>query len=251
MLYKAGDTLGGFKIVSIQSGYTIFERGGVHLWLAIGDETAPNQADLKQAAKDLATLKTISNKRANRFLKQAPNGAPKYAIPQGEDVSEEDIDIADLHAGGDDWVPEVKESDPGIKTTFVRASQQNGRFIMPLNGRMGSPFGYRKHPMGGGRKYHRGVDLEARTGTEVKAAAAGTVINVARNWAKGIYIELDHGNGFTSHYFHLSSVAVRKGQVIKQGQKIAASGSTGMSTGPHLHFEIHKNDIPVDPRPST
>lgn len=98
-------------------------------------------------------------------------------------------------------------------------------------------------------EFHEGVDLGADWGDPVHAAAAGTVVSAGWDGGYGIKIDIDHGNGYHTWYAHLSSVDVRPGQYVYKGQTIAAVGSTGFSTGPHLHYQIMLDGSPVDPSP--
>lgn len=109
-------------------------------------------------------------------------------------------------------------------------------------------FGWRRHPFGGGSNYHEGLDLAQEEGAPVTATAAGTVTHAG--WGEGGLgntVKIDHGYGFTTVYAHLSSIAVQAGQEVTRGAVIGSVGSTGVSTGPHLHYEVHMNGQPVDP----
>ncbi len=121
-------------------------------------------------------------------------------------------------------------------------------FIMPTSGPITSPFGWRIHPVTGLRTLHKGIDIGAPTGAPILAAAEG-VVNDA-GWddgGYGNYVELRHPDGTLTLYGHVSRILVSKGQEVTQGQIIAEVGSTGRSTGPHLHFEVQLNKIAVDP----
>ena len=96
---------------------------------------------------------------------------------------------------------------------------------------------------------HTGVDLRAASGTIVSATGPGTVIRASTNGGYGKMVEIDHGNGVTTIYAHLSSIAVRVGQTVTVGQTVGRAGSTGRSTGPHLHYEVNRDDRPIDPMP--
>ena len=111
-----------------------------------------------------------------------------------------------------------------------------------------SEFGGRVSPGGIGSTNHKGRDYAAATGTVIYASASGTVTTVGYNSARGNYLVINHGNGIATLYQHCSKIYVSQGQSVSQGQNIAAVGSTGASTGPHLHFEVHVNGVPVDPR---
>lgn len=128
-------------------------------------------------------------------------------------------------------------------------AHSNGYFSWPVLGIITSPFGWRENPFGGGPEFHQGLDIAAPSGTTVKAAASGTVLMAQWYGGYGNFILLDNGNGYSTGYAHLSAIYVSKGQFIQRGQAIGAVGSTGYSTGPHLHFEVRVEGKPVDPAP--
>ena len=102
-------------------------------------------------------------------------------------------------------------------------------------------------PFTGRQAFHTGVDLIAPAGTPVMAAAGGVVAQVAYLADYGNYVDVDHDNGLTSRYAHLTRSLVRVGDVVMKGQNIAIVGSTGRATGPHLHFEVREKGIPLNP----
>jgi len=124
---------------------------------------------------------------------------------------------------------------------------QNIPLGAPVPGVLTSKFGWRKDPINGKRAYHRGVDIRGKRGSDVKATADGTV--KLENYTKGYgrYILIDHGNGFVTKYAHLRKCLVKKGEAVSRGQVIGLVGSTGRSTGPHVHYEIHYNNKIVNP----
>lgn len=122
-----------------------------------------------------------------------------------------------------------------------------GLVAWPVHGTITSPFGWRQNPFGGGPEFHQGLDIAASTGTTVTAAASGTVISAGWYGGYGNYILIDHGGGMSTGYGHLSQIFVASGQTVQKGQAIGAVGSTGASTGPHLHFEVRMHGKPVDP----
>ena len=124
-----------------------------------------------------------------------------------------------------------------------------GSFSWPVTGTITSPFGWRSNPFGGSPEFHQGLDIAAPTGTTVTAAAGGTVIMAQWYGGYGKYILIDHGGGYSTGYGHLSQIYVSQGQTVQRGQAIGAVGSTGQSTGPHLHFEVRIDGKPVDPAP--
>jgi murein DD-endopeptidase MepM/ murein hydrolase activator NlpD len=131
----------------------------------------------------------------------------------------------------------------------VESSGGPGTFSWPVTGTITSPFGWRSNPFGGGPEFHQGLDIAAPSGTTVTAAASGTVIMAQWYGGYGNYILIDHGGGYSTGYGHLSAMYVSSGQAVQRGQAIGAVGSTGQSTGPHLHFEVRIAGKPVDPAP--
>jgi murein DD-endopeptidase MepM/ murein hydrolase activator NlpD len=143
--------------------------------------------------------------------------------------------------------------DNKISNAAAGSVGQNSAFpdLYPLDsnaGRISSNFGMRWHPVLHRNIHHNGIDIATPTGTKVRATAAGKVVRVQkRNGGYGNNIIVAHSDGYTSLYAHLDEILVVNGQTVEKGQIIAKSGNTGMSTGPHLHFEIRKNEIPLDP----
>lgn len=119
--------------------------------------------------------------------------------------------------------------------------------VTPVMGTLSSDFGWREHPIDGEEKFHCGVDLAVDTGTPILAFAAGTVDYIGESDIYGQYLQLRHANGVTSFYAHCSKLLVQQGQTVAAGEKVAESGATGRVTGPHLHFEIKRNNILLEP----
>lgn len=113
---------------------------------------------------------------------------------------------------------------------------------------LGSSFGFRIDPITGRSAWHTGLDFQAESGTPILAAAGGVVVVQEYHPAYGNMVEIDHGNNLITRYAHASATFVKKGDLVKRGQKIAAVGSTGRSTGPHLHFEVLADGQPQDPQ---
>jgi len=122
--------------------------------------------------------------------------------------------------------------------------------VWPVNGKLESGVGGRRNPFGGrGYEYHEGQDIDAAYGTPVQAAATGRVIIAGWQRGYGNVVYVDHGTGLSTRYGHLSEIDVSVGQTVTRGQTVGLVGSTGRSTGPHLHYEVRINNQPVDPRP--
>ncbi len=158
--------------------------------------------------------------------------------------------------------PEGGEPDDGIISTdeisdfyakYLNKIAYNIAYIplgMPYHGRITSPFGHRENPFGEGNvEVHKGIDIAAPFGAAVKSMAKGIVEFAGLRGGFGNCIMLKHGNGFETLYGHLSRILVKVGQQISIGQQIGNVGSTGRSTGPHLHYEIHHFGVKINPQP--
>jgi murein DD-endopeptidase MepM/ murein hydrolase activator NlpD len=136
----------------------------------------------------------------------------------------------------------------GVQKGQGRVISGKGIFASPIPGAaITSGFGSRVHPIYGDVRMHTGIDFRAAMGTTVRAAGAGKVVFAGAKGGYGNTVIIDHGNSLATLYGHLSSIGVRVGQTVSKGQAIARSGSTGASTGPHLHFEVRENGVPVNP----
>lgn len=118
---------------------------------------------------------------------------------------------------------------------------------LPLDAPLTSAYGWRRDPLGAGTRFHSGIDLAAAYGREVPAAAGGRVVFAGEQGGYGHTVVVDHGRGITTRYAHLSSIDVEAGARIEAGSVLGRVGSSGRSTGPHLHFEVAENNQPVDP----
>lgn len=117
----------------------------------------------------------------------------------------------------------------------------------PVKGALSSNFGYREHPTEGEERFHYGVDLAADTGTAITCFADGTVTAVGESSSYGKYCTVTHTNGCTTLYAHCSRIAVSSGAAVREGEKLGEVGATGMATGPHLHFELQKDGVYLNP----
>ncbi len=144
---------------------------------------------------------------------------------------------------------EVKRAQQKNSSSGVTVTKGTGQFVWPsaVSTRVTSYFGYRDKPNAAATSNHRGIDIGAPNGSNVLAADAGTVIVAGSGRSYGNYIVIDHGNGYTTLYAHNSRLCVSVGDSVSRGQVIAKCGSTGNSTGPHIHFEVKKNNTPVNP----
>jgi murein DD-endopeptidase MepM/ murein hydrolase activator NlpD len=146
--------------------------------------------------------------------------------------------------------PEASANRPTLKPNMTGPASNYMPSIWPVMGPLSSGFGGRHNPFGGaGYEFHKGQDIAAQWGTPVIATADGVVVSACwhKGYGNGIYI--DHGNGIETRYGHLSRIDVTEGQQIKRGQQIGLVGSTGRSTGPHLHYEVRINGEAINPLP--
>ncbi|MBQ7792224.1 MAG: M23 family metallopeptidase [Clostridia bacterium] len=145
------------------------------------------------------------------------------------------------------------EADIGRFVADVKNSYQKNLtypdFILPLEGTVTSPFGERINPITNQPEIHTGMDIDINAGTEVKAAASGTILKVGTDERFGNYILISHNELFTTCYAHLDSAKKQEGESVNQGDIIGIAGVTGNVTGPHLHFEIRKGEERMNPVP--
>lgn len=176
-------------------------------------------------------------------------GLEEYAV-------EEDLSLADALQAKDRLAQiraemEIREESLGDLVNAVAAQQQlldATPSIWPAEATITSWFGYRRSPFGSALEFHGGLDMAAPYGTPVVATANGVVAYAGWRGAYGKFIEVEHGYGFQTNYGHLSRIVVRSGQQVTRGQVIGYVGSTGRSTGSHLHYEVIKNGRQVNPR---
>ncbi len=152
----------------------------------------------------------------------------------------------------DDIELALKKQEAGLVEVYELMQERNSILastptIWPTRGWITSGFGYRIYPFTGETKFHEGIDISTRIGTDVYATADGIVTETSYDITYGNNIVIDHGFGFVTRYGHLSRIDVKAGDVVKRGQKIGEVGNTGFSTGPHLHYEVRINGVPVNP----
>lgn len=199
--------------------------------VAVEAEEANISALIGEKEAQIVSVSTdISNKEA--------------AIKEYEDmIAQENAEIAALEKA-------VAEEKARLAAENAQARTYNGgMFAMPCPGfkRISDEYGNRIHPILGTQQFHNGVDLAAPSGTPIYAAYDGDVVAATYSGSMGNYIMIDHGSGLYTIYMHCSALYVSKGQTVYKGQNIAAVGSTGRSTGPHLHFSVRLNGSYVSP----
>jgi murein DD-endopeptidase MepM/ murein hydrolase activator NlpD len=146
---------------------------------------------------------------------------------------------------------EQRSDQLGVLEALLVTDSAQRRFLPTLSpveeGWFSSNFGWRIDPFSGQKSFHEGIDFPSETGTAILAAASGKVIYAEVHPAYGKMVEIDHGNGLVSRYAHSSALFVKEGDLVVRGQRIASVGTSGRSTGPHLHFEVRLNGVPQNP----
>lgn len=192
------------------------------------------QTKLKAAQDDVkAKQDALNSDKAEINEKQKEAASDVKALEEQENA---------LNAEANALISEIRKLSGG-------GTYAGGSMLWPVPGvsRITSQFGYRIHPILGYKKLHTGIDIGAASGTTIIAANSGTVIKAGWNNSYGNMVMVDHGGGIVTLYAHASSLLVSAGTTVSAGQAIAKVGSTGMSTGPHLHFEVRVNGNYVDP----
>jgi murein DD-endopeptidase MepM/ murein hydrolase activator NlpD len=210
------------------------QRADVAQQKAAADQARQAAADEK-AQLDALTAQQQSALAAATNAEQAASSARDQAVAAHDQAE------ADLQAESDRIAALAQSASSG-------PALGNGTFIWPVNGPITSGFGYRTDPVTGLTAFHSGIDIGAACGTPIEAAGTGVVITAG--WNSGGYGNMtliNHGNGLSTLYGHQSSIIVTASQSVTQGQVIGYVGSTGKSTGCHLHFEVRVNGTPVDP----
>lgn len=169
-----------------------------------------------------------------------PSGEPGTASPPGEETANPETDASALA-----YVQYSEENLPD--TVSMEQAVLGFAYSTPVQGTLTSEFGYREHPVEGEERFHYGIDLAAEDGTAVCCFADGAVTAVGESSSYGRYCIVSHEGGYSTLYAHCSRVTVHSGAAVTRSQKIAEVGSTGMATGPHLHFELQKDGKYLNP----
>lgn len=229
--------------------------------LKILDQLEAEIAGIKERKADIkAKRDSLVARRSQLDRMKADLAADEKALK--EKLEEREVYLAQVRAQRQKWERELAEEErqsKELESTIRRLQQEaikrgesiakwTGKFIWPVEGRITSAFGWRLHPIFQERKFHSGIDIAVPTGTPVKAAADGRVIFSGWISGYGNTVIIDHGGGLSSLYAHNSRLTVGVGKWVRQGDIIAKAGSTGFSTGPHVHFEVREDGEPKDPR---
>lgn len=230
---------------------------------AVRPATAGAESVSEKADRIFSTV-TLSLKSIEREQIEKMQGLAIDAFETASEIDEIIRDVGLPSAAADDTAiggPFVRPNDPNaFESTLddldealnhldmVRNHARKLPIAVPAPGReITSRFGNRKDPFLGRLAFHGGIDFRTPTGTPIYSSGSGVVTHAGRNGGYGKMVEIDHGNGITTRYAHLSHVEVREGDHVAMSARIGKSGSTGRSTGPHLHYEIRRNGDAIDP----
>ena len=204
---------------------------------------------VRQSILELRDMQTEQKTKVERLVSQAETKKSEVAT-----IFDEKKDLlSETKANKEALVSmerQLAAKENEIKRTLESLRHGNapgGKLAFPTAGRVSSGFGNRRHPIFGTMRFHSGVDIFAPTGTPIIAAESGEVLQTGYHGGYGNAILIYHGGGFATYYAHLSGFAVRPGQNVTRGQVIGYVGTTGWTTGPHLHFEVSINGAPQNP----
>ena len=188
----------------------------------------------------ISYIEDMSNELARQASMESPADVDLQVGMGGPET------VAALDKAADHLEREVRQIGDRLRADLLRlASVPAG---LPVNGYVTDGFGLRRNPFSGdGREVHEGLDIAVDFGTPVNTTADGLVVWAAPHAGYGNLVVVYHSNGITTRYGHLSRITVESGQRVRRGDQIGHAGSTGRSTGPHVHYEIRENDQPVDP----
>ena len=218
---------------------------------SLKDQLDDAQNDLRKEqakAQEAQQVATQERDRVGQLRIEADGQRDQVAAAE----QQEQAAIEDIRARKADFEAQYNAVQAQIAAMVSRGNPTpptpgNHRFIWPVNGPIASPFGPRVQPIIGASTFHPGVDIAVSQGTPIKAAGDGVVRMAGPNGGYGNFTLIDHGGGLATGYGHQSRIAVSVGQQVSTGQVIGYVGSTGTSTGPHLHWEVRVNGSPVNP----
>jgi murein DD-endopeptidase MepM/ murein hydrolase activator NlpD len=207
------------------------------------DEMAATKRSLRYEKKKIEQLSEEKARQVKIYqglLDDSKQQASSYATQ----IAEQEAEIEALMKEKRDSIAAKENAGETVQVLNVTGDYA---WPLPVSGRISSGFGYRSAPTAGASTYHKGVDIAVDSGTKVLATKEGKVVTATYSSSAGNYIAIYHGDGLYSYYMHCSQLNVSVGDKVEQGQVIARSGSTGISTGPHLHFAVFKNGNYVNP----
>ncbi len=214
-------------------------------------EAAQVELEAKRVEADELLAELVTEYEEYEDLVEAAEQDKAKLNGELEDLEEEYEDAKDREYKEwyDQWLQSQPSSKPSTGGSAGTGNVAAGvTWLVPCNySRVSSPYGWRIHPVYGDRRFHHGIDLSAPSGTPIYATRSGKVTIATYSSSAGYYVNVDHGDGFMSRYLHMTHYVVSAGQQVSAGQLLGYVGSTGTSTGPHLHLSIYYNGASVNP----
>ena len=214
------------------------------------DEFSDRMEELRQTDKKIRILAYETNRE--RKLPLGVGGSDKET--RIKDLLEKDhsVLIEGMRKNIDKLKNEANEREKSFNELLAFLNEQKSILastpsLWPVQGWVTSSFGARRSPFGTGIEFHKGVDISTRFGKAIVAPADGFVVRSGYEPMDGNTVKIEHGHGFSTAYLHLSKIAIAQGERIKKGQVIGYVGDSGRSTGPHLHYSVYVNNVPVNP----
>lgn len=238
--YKVGDPIYGHRITAISAEGVKLEKDGAESYLAFDTKAVAERAGKKDSGREMASVIVPEPN-----LRSSESARNFYTDSAGKSTTRWDLFTPQKEK-------ELKKpslAGEAVSKAKAVASAVASKFGMPLANykRLSSGFGYRKHPIGGGSKMHKGIDFSANRGTRILSADSGVIKYSGWKGGYGYTVIVDHQNGYETLYAHCSKLIADVGDNVNRGDLIAEVGSTGASTGNHLHFEVHKGGTAIDP----
>ncbi|MBP1737374.1 MAG: peptidase [Oscillospiraceae bacterium] len=238
----------GSSVFENQSVWNAFEHLVVTVFGGADDATVSAEVPDSGSAAYQAAKQTLSAENNSETFETQLSLPYTASQTQTAETQTQAADTADAQQSQDVVQAVAQTYDdagealpPNVSMQYYNLGLSNT--VTPVNGTVSSTFGYRTHPVSGVYRFHFGTDIAADTGTTIEAFADGVVEYVGESSEYGLYVQLDHANNVKTFYCHCSELDVTQGETVTAGQKIAEVGSTGDSTGPHLHFEVKKDGI--------
>ena len=231
-----GELLNNAEYISRISGY---DRNMLVEFQKVVTNVENQEAELKKEYKELQTMQDnliTKQDSVNELIKNKQSEIQSLTSELGDTKNK----LAQLEAAAAE--AERKQKEAAAAAAAAKKAQAAAKKNTSSSG-----FGYRTQPIAGASTNHKGIDFAAATGTPIYAAAAGTVISAGYAGNAGNLLVISHGNGLLTYYMHCNAIYVSAGQKVSRGQNVAAVGTTGNSTGPHLHFQVMLNGTPVNP----
>lgn len=236
---------------------TDYDKVLLNRYQQVLDEVALAQKKAEEKQKEVTAAKITLKYEKEKLEQISEEKTRQIKVYQGlisdnkQDVASYALQIAQQEKEIEDLLQQnrtsIAEQEKNGDTVQIVPTTGEYAWPLPVSGRITSTFGYRKAPTAGASSYHKGVDIAVNTGTNVLACKEGKVVTAAYSSSAGNYVAIYHGGGIYSYYMHCSQLKTSVGKHVEKGQVIARSGSTGISTGPHLHFAMYKAGNYVNP----